>query len=280
MRKDPASAREDVVVHAAPVGVRDWCLCAIVRRVHAGPVRARIQASTWASLNVVVEGEVHGPAGVLPRQFLTAPLRVPFETWTPGPLLSISLVLQPWALAPLVGKDAGAVGPMPLALPPSPGPLLGAICAAMRDACDGADPSRLWEVMQAQGREVLDARPSLALDALMAAGVGAAAAARGCSTRQYLRQFRQAMGMAPASWLRIRRWETALRAMTTAGHESIAQLSLHQGFADQAHLSRDTRALVDETPARLRRLLREDTGSWSLRPAHVRFVQDGEDAPA
>jgi AraC-like DNA-binding protein len=110
--------------------------------------------------------------------------------------------------------------------------------------------------------------------------VAAAAAASGCSTRQYLRRFRHATGLTPATWLRIRRWETALRAMASAPHDSMARLSLHQGYADQAHLARETRALVDETPVRLRRLLLDEAGPWSLRPAHVRFVQDEGDPGA
>jgi AraC-like DNA-binding protein len=151
---------------------------------------------------------------------------------------------------------------------------------AMQDACTSGNPSRLWSALEAHGCKVQQAQPRLALDTLLGAGVAAAAAALGCSTRQYLRRFRHAMGLSPATWLRIRRWETALRAMAGAPHDSMAQLSLQQGFADQAHLARETRALVDETPVRLRRLLMEDAGPWSLRPARVRFVQDEGDLPA
>jgi AraC-like DNA-binding protein len=272
--------RERVFVHAAPLALRSWCLCAIVRNVRAGPVQARIQASTWATLNLVVDGEVRGPHGVLPRGFLTAPFAAPFETSTPGPLLSISLVLQPWALEPLTGTPAGAVGPLPLAWPSPARGRLRAIDHAMHDACTSGNPSHLWSALEAHGREVQEAQPCLALETLLGAGVAAAAEALGCSTRQYLRRFRHAMGLSPATWLRIRRWETALRAMAGAPHDSMAQLSLQQGFADQAHLARETRALVAETPIRLRRLLLEDAGPWSLRPAHVRFVQDEGDLPA
>lgn len=129
---------------------------------------------------------MRGPAGVLPPRFLTAPFSAPFETCTPGPLLSISVVLQPWALEPLTGIAAGRVGPLPVGVPPG----------------------------------------------------------------------------------------------SAAGNASIAQLSHRHGFADQAHLARDTRALVDETPAGLRRLLQGERAPWSLRPALVRFVQDGEDLDA
>ncbi|QJW85207.1 helix-turn-helix domain-containing protein [Ramlibacter terrae] len=57
------------------------------------------------------------------------------------------------------------------------------------------------------------------------------------------------MGLPPATWLRIRRWEVAVGAL--AGHEttSRAELSLRHGFSDQAHLARDTRAIADASPA-------------------------------
>jgi AraC-like DNA-binding protein len=280
MNPGAAPSAEQVTVHPAPAALASWCLCAIVRHVGAGPVRARIQASTWASLNVIAQGEVHGPAGVLPGRFVTSPFTRPFDTCTPGPLLALCLVLQPWALEPLTGIAAGAVGRLPGAVPLAASTGADRLWDAMHDACDGADLSGVWAALQALHPKVQEATPSLALDTLAAAGVEAAATAQGWSTRHYLRRFRHAMGLSAASWVRIRRWETALRDMSAHGAPSIAQLSVRHGFADQAHLSRDTRELLGETPVRLRSLLQEDGGPWSLRPAHVRFVQDEEDTRA
>lgn len=273
-----ADAAEQVTVHPAPAALASWCLCAIVRRVDAGPVAARIQASTWASLNVIAQGEVHGADGVLPSRFVTAPFAKPFATRTPGPLLAMCLVLQPWTLEPLTGIAAGAVGRVPTGVPTPPA--TDRLWNAMHDACGSTDLGAVWTALQARQREVQGAAPSLALEVLAAAGVEAAAAALGCSTRHYLRRFRHAMGLSAASWVRIRRSEMALRDMSANGAPSIAQLSARHGFADQAHLARDTRELLGETPVRLRSLLQVDGGPWSLRPAHVRFVQDEEDPRA
>lgn len=280
MQDRPSSRTEQVDVHPAPAQLRAWCLCAVVRRVHAGPVQARIQASTWASINAIVEGEVHGADGVLPRRFLTTPFAVPFETRTPGPLRSISLVLQPWALEPLAGRAAGALGPRPqdVALfTPSP---LDALCEAMHDVGESGDLAALWEALHAQASRMQGGPPALAWETLAANGVEAAASALACSPRQYLRRFRRAMGLPPASWLRMRRWETALQALAAGEEASMAQLSLRHGFADQAHLARDARALVEESPARLRKLLQDGEGPWSLRPAHVRLIQDRDETRA
>ena len=104
------SAPEHVEVHPPPPHLRAWCLCAVVRRVRAGPVTARVQANTWACLNTIAHGAVHGAGAVLPRRFLVGPLAAPFETTVPGALASVSLVLQPWTLAALTGTSAGALG--------------------------------------------------------------------------------------------------------------------------------------------------------------------------
>jgi AraC-like DNA-binding protein len=271
---------EQIEVYPAPAEVRKWCFCAILRRVHAGPVQARVQASTWASLNIIVDGEVHSSAGVLPRRFLTAPFAVPFDTRTPGPLLSLSLVLQPWALQGLTGMAAAALGPSPVDVAHLGCEPLEVICAAMAEACRSADMRVLWAALQAQAHRVPAGPPALAWHMLCAHGVGAAATALGWSPRHYLRQFRHAMGLPPATWIRIRRWEAALQALAAGDEPSIAQLSLRHGFADQAHLARDARALVDQTPVRLRQLLRHGRVPWSLRPAHVRFVQDEDETRA
>jgi AraC-like DNA-binding protein len=280
MRPVSAPPAEAIAVHAAPPALRPWCLCAVVRDVRAGPVHARVQASTWASLDVVVQGEIHGPAGRLPDRFLTAPFQAPYETVSPGPSRSICLVLQPWALQPLAGLAAGAVGGQPVAWPVAAGAHLHRIGAALQTTCERGEPAALWTVLAACAPVVAAARPALALDTLAAAGVQAAANGLGCSARQYLRRFRQAMGLAPAAWLRIRRWEAALQAMAGDGADSLADLSLHQGYADQSHLARETRALVAETPLRLRRTLRQHQGPWPLRAAHVRSVQDEREGPA
>ena len=67
--------------------------------------------------------------------------------------------------------------------------------------------------------------------------------------------------------------DLALRDGDAAG---IARLAADHGYADQAHLARETRSIVTSTPARLRGALRSGEGHWSLRPARVRIVQDAK----
>ena len=103
----------------------------------------------------------------------------------------------------------------------------------------------------------------------------AAALRLGCSERHYRRQFARHMGLGPAAWLRIRRWEDAVQDLADgASALPLAELSAHAGYADQAHMSRDVRAFARQSPAQLQRLLGRGKGQWALQAARVRLVQD------
>ncbi|WP_254896844.1 helix-turn-helix domain-containing protein [Amycolatopsis sp. Hca4] len=66
------------------------------------------------------------------------------------------------------------------------------------------------------------------------------------SDRQLRRRFTQAVGYGPATYLRISRFQ---RAVALAPRLSgLAALAAAAGYADQAHLSRDCRALTGLTP--------------------------------
>ncbi|MCC2674413.1 MAG: AraC family transcriptional regulator [Ramlibacter sp.] len=269
---------EHVVVHPAPPELRTWCLCAIVRRVHAGPLHSLVQANTWACLNTIVSGEVRGHDSVLPPRFVTGPFPSPFQTCVPESLVSISLVLQPWLLPSLTGRSAPDLAGRVTDVAQLGSGVLDLLCDASEDACDEGTLAPLWAAVAAQVASCRHGPPALALDALARHGVAAAAEALGLGARQYLRRFRGAMGLPPATWLRIRRWEAAVGSLAGPEPTSLAELSLRHGFSDQAHLARDTRAIADASPARLRQLLRDKAGHWSLQPAHVRLIQDSDDA--
>jgi AraC-like DNA-binding protein len=267
--------REQVEVWRAPERVAPVFLCALRRRVQAGPapVASRVHANAWACLNVVVSGQVHCADGALPAAFLTGPFSAPFDTEVRGELLSLSIVLQPWALGPLFGVTAAQLADRLLPTESIASRRLHTLCDVAREACAGGNqPAALWDGLAQAAADADAAAPDIALERLREAGVEAAANALGVSARHYRRLFRHHMGLAPASWLRITRWEQSLSDLAAAG--SLADLSARHGFADQAHLSRETRALLGTSPGELRHALRAGVGHWSLQPARVRFVQD------
>jgi AraC-like DNA-binding protein len=73
----------------------------------------------------------------------------------------------------------------------------------------------------------------------------------GISERQLQRRFRAAVGYGPKTFQRVLRLQRllALAAVPHAG--SAAELALDAGYADQAHMSREVRALAGGTPGAL-----------------------------
>ncbi len=266
---------EHVEVHAAPPHLRAWSPCVILRRVDSvRPVSARVHANTFACLNVVVRGTVDVGGQRPPARFVTGPLAQPRETSSRDALASASLVLEPWLVEPWLGMRVDRLSD---ALPPPP-LLASRVCDALAAACH--DPGALdamWLAFEAAVRASGARPPDLALEVLLAEGVEAAAAAVGCSARHYRRRFQRALGLAPAAWVRVRRWEVSLEALLAAdARDALATVAAAAGYADQAHLSRETRAFVRGTPAQLRATAAAGAAAWSLAPARVRILQDGE----
>ncbi|MDX3194283.1 helix-turn-helix domain-containing protein [Streptomyces sp. MN03-5084-2B] len=99
-------------------------------------------------------------------------------------------------------------------------------------------------------------RPGAAVPGGAGAGRGSAVAARAedpalsgaVSERRLRRRFVQAVGYGPATYLRVSRFR---RAVALAPHVGgLAALAAAAGYADQAHLSRECRALTGLTPGR------------------------------
>lgn len=82
----------------------------------------------------------------------------------------------------------------------------------------------------------------------------------GWSSRQLQRKLRRLVGHTARQWFRIRRL-SVLRARL---HDvPLSELAMVAGYADQAHLSRECRALTGLTPTALRRRLRQPIGEQS-----------------
>lgn len=271
-----------VHVELPPAALRPLVVCAVRREITAGGEDAIIQANGYACISVTVRGEVQvAGRGTLPAWFVSGPFSRPVATQAQAPLLSMSVVLQPWLLPDLVPMRAGALVDRWHDLRSADARVGGvceaAVAAALRPACTNL----LWEALSA----ILPASAfllpgKLALERLGRHGPAAAARSLGVSGRHYRRLFAEHIGLAPKLWQRTRRFESALLQLGDArAQPALGELALAAGYADQAHMNRDFRALVEQPPAGVRSGLRgEGRASWSLQPARVRFVQDGEGA--
>ncbi|MBX3565999.1 MAG: helix-turn-helix domain-containing protein [Sphingomonas sp.] len=78
--------------------------------------------------------------------------------------------------------------------------------------------------------------------------------AAGLSHRQLQRWFAAHIGLPPRSYLRLLRFRDAIGAIH--GKDSPADAAAAQGYADQAHMARDFRALAGVPPSGARRRAR------------------------
>jgi AraC-like DNA-binding protein len=265
--------REQLALHAAPPPLRPWAPCVLLRRVAAAeppqPLAARVHANTFACLNVVAQGEVHCDGRAQPARFLAGPAARPRDTRVTGALASASLVLAPWVLEPWLGLRPDSMVDALVDVDGVRAARLDPLCAALARAC--REPAALEAVWSLLGDGIAACpAPELALHVLRAEGVAAAAAALGCSERQYRRRFQRHLGLGPAAWQRVRRWEETLQELLAPGAPSpLADLAAGHGYADQSHLARDTQDFVRASPGALR-----TAGDWPLAAARVRILQD------
>ncbi len=79
--------------------------------------------------------------------------------------------------------------------------------------------------------------------------VGALSAETGLSARHLGARFRDELGLPPKQYARVVRFERAAAALRADPRTPLAALAAGAGFADQAHLTREFRALGHTTPA-------------------------------
>jgi AraC-like DNA-binding protein len=127
---------------------------------------------------------------------------------------------------------------------------------AGRLADETESPTRQRAVLEDFGRRLLRDTGSDEVAAAVAgllAGRGAAAGTLaeevGLSTRQLHRRCTTAFGYGPATLARILRFQRFVRSASGAmPGAALAALAADAGYADQAHLTRECRAITGETP--------------------------------
>lgn len=196
----------------------------------------------------------------------------PFVTSNPGPVHGMTVMLFADALHRLTGLDMAAqidrMAPLGEVLDANWQQLSDAVLAAATDeariAAFESGLEQRWRALRGTGPLVL------AHDWVQALAVRAAAAGVGRSARMAERRVRAWAGH-PLRMLRrldrIERSMVAARRATQAqqGRVSLADVAAAGGFADQAHLSREARAIAGASPAELLRLAQTDESYWLYR---------------
>lgn len=173
-----------------------------------------------------------------------------------GTVHGFSVVLRPGAAGALLGLPAGELADAAVPLDD----LWGADAHRLRQRlADAPDDTRRAAVLQAalleRLRHARPAAPSAAPAAwrLIQAGGGRrplpeVAAALGLGERRLQQLFRAEIGLTPRTASRLARLHGLLRALRATRRPRWAELALDAGFADQAHLANEFRALAGLTP--------------------------------
>jgi AraC-like DNA-binding protein len=78
----------------------------------------------------------------------------------------------------------------------------------------------------------------------------------GLSERQFERRFRRAVGFSPHRYLRILRFQEAVRLMRERQFDKMSDLACELNYADQSHFTKEMRELSGHTPTGLLRTIR------------------------
>ena len=191
------------------------------------------------------------------------PVRVRHEGSTRG----LQFDLEPPATRALLGVPAGELGQRTVALEDLLGPEAGLLAERLYGAPDPS--SRFRALDEALLRRLATTGPyphpdvARAWSLLRASGgrlrVESLARTLGCSRRHLAGRFAEEVGASPKVAARLIRFEAA---RTRLGAAPLVRLAAEHGYADQAHLTREFRAL------------------GGAPPTEFPFLQDGEDAAA
>jgi AraC-like DNA-binding protein len=96
----------------------------------------------------------------------------------------------------------------------------------------------------------------------------------GISTRQLERQFTGLTGLPPKLFAKILRFNHARELIQENPDISLASVAYEVGYADQAHFSRNFRALFQFTPAQFKARIKAFQSSSNAADRDVAFVQD------
>jgi AraC-like DNA-binding protein len=137
--------------------------------------------------------------------------------------------------------------------------------ALLLDAMEGFLASRLPRV------HGIDPAIAHALDRFgRSASVRQVVAEVGWSHRRFIERFREAVGLAPKRFCRVRRLANVLRLAQREPGASLADLALAAGYSDQPHFNREFRELAGMTPGAYRDAAPRDAHHVPI----VNFVQD------
>jgi len=253
------------------------------RRLQLAPEQrySYFPASPFCAASWVLEGQAHLADAMglidgepLPPAFISGPYRRPIATWSPGPVVAMTVGFYPEAWRALTGLDAKALSgrewPLDAALSQELLPLFRAVAAAgdcergFARLQDGLDP--LWRDSRPQGLG-----PPWLEDWARGLVARAALSGPGKSARQIQRRVKAWTGQSQRD-LQVHARVEAVFARTHAANDvSLSELAADMGYADQSHMGREVKRITGHSPAQISRLIATDERFWCYRLLGERF---------
>lgn len=193
-----------------------------------------------------------------------------------APSCSVGAVLRPGAAACLFGATAGELAERHTPLEDLWGAAANRLREQLLDIRNAQDRLRTFEsALAARLPRVHGLHPAIA-GALAqfqgGASVAAAVQHSGVSHRRFIELFRQGVGLAPKTWLRVQRFQRCLPALRAGDGLALAALAVDMGYSDQSHFNRDFLAFSGVTPLAYRARAGVDSN-------HLPMVGGGAGAP-
>jgi AraC-like DNA-binding protein len=168
------------------------------------------------------------------------------------PTASVGAVLQPGAARPLLGVDADVLTERHTPLCD----LIGATAGQLYERlCEETAPERRLDsfenFLMARLPRVHGMHPAVALalsNAHTLPRVDELVRASAISHRHFANNFRHAVGLPPKTYLRVLRFQQALRSLRSSRRAPLAAIAAQLGYSDQAHFSREFVDLAGVTP--------------------------------
>ena len=183
------------------------------------------------------------------------------------PVPTVGALLRPGAAGFVLGAPASAFAGAHWALEDVWGPAeVDRLRSRLAETPTPAGRLDLFETALAArlpGVRGIDPRIARALAGLRQ-GMPVAATAAACelSHRHFTARFRDAVGLTPKAWCRVRRFGRVLDRLTAEPAIAWAELAAAEGYADQAHFAREFREFAGLSPGDYRRRA-------PLQPRHV-----------
>jgi AraC-like DNA-binding protein len=238
----------------------------------------RFPAMVYCGLTMFTEGRValladgDTPLHPLPDWVVSGPRTRPVTSLTLSPLRCLEVIFHPDAFAALTGLSPSALQDREESAADWLADEWQEWPAALRDRAGNEAAQAAWiEAWLAPRWEAARARWNRGLSdsvrQIARRTVAATVRALDVGERQLQRQFRAQVGVTAAQARRLQRVNEAVYALRNgAAHgESLAGLAAELGYADQAHMARELRALTGLPPSRLCERIEADPDYWPYR---------------